>query len=367
MSPRRLRRLAFAVAAAAALVCLYVAARIGFGAILQAMGDLGWFGFAMTVALHLGVICVTGLAWWNLGRRHGGGRLRCFIWGRVIRDSASECLPFSQLGGIVLGARAATLCGVPGTFSAASSVVDITMELVARVPYMLLGLGMLAWLRPHEWLVLPALGGTLVAAIGAGLFFSLQSNGAAWVDAAISKLGAKLAPDWASGRGKAGALQPIIRAIHKDRRTLATSMAIHIVGWVLSGVEVALPLWLMGIQLSTPLGIREGIIIDCAVSAIRSAGFALPNIVGLQEGAFVVVCAMFGIDAHVALALSLLRRGRDFAIGIPALLAWQLHEGQSALKGADPLALEQPALDARGLAGQDIVPDGTARSPGSVS
>jgi hypothetical protein len=222
--------------------------------------------------------------------------------------------------------------------------VDVTVELVARVPYMLLGLGLLVWLRPHEWMVVPALGGTLLLAVGAVLFFALQANGAAWIDAAIDKLGRKLAPEWASGRGRSDALQPVIRAIHADHKSLWGALVFHFVGWLMSGVEVALPLWLMGVGLSTPFGIREGIIIDCVVTAIRSAGFALPNVVGVQEGAFVLVGALFGIDAHVALALSLLRRGRDFAIGIPALLAWQLREGQSALRaGPDPLALEERA------------------------
>ena len=79
-----------------------------------------------------------------------------------------------------------------------------------------------------------------------------------------------------------------------------------------------------------PIWIGAGIAIDCLVSGVRSAAFMVPSSIGVQEGAYVVVCGLFGIDPQVAVALSLLRRGRDFAIGIPALLAWQVLEGQTA-------------------------------------
>jgi glycosyltransferase 2 family protein len=37
---------------------------------------------------------------------------------------------------------------------------------------------------------------------------------------------------------------------------------------------------------------------------------------------------LFGLPAEAALALSLLKRGRDIAIGIPVLLIWQFLEGR---------------------------------------
>ncbi|MCW3477166.1 lysylphosphatidylglycerol synthase domain-containing protein [Limobrevibacterium gyesilva] len=344
--PRSIGRAAFVAVGAGAIAFSVLVAHIGLGAIAQAMRALGWGGFGLIVALHLGVIGLAGCAWWNLGRGLRVGRLRCFVWGRLIRDSAGEALPFSQVGGFVMGARAAALCGVSGTFAAASTVVDLTVELAGRVPYMVLGLAMLVWLAPVQWLVVPALLGTLLLAAAAVAFFTVTAHGAGAIDAAIEKLGARLAPQWAAARGgTATALQATIRAIHADRGAMGAGVLLHFAGWLLSGIEVALPLWLMGVHLSFPMGIREGIVIDCAVSAIRSATFVAPNVIGLQEGAYVLLCGLFGIDPQVALALSLLRRGRDLAIAIPSLLAWQLREGQLAWRGAgrDPLAPAIPA------------------------
>src|SRR5207253_1616221 len=62
------------------------------------------------------------------------------IWARLVRDSGSEALPLSQVGGYVLGARALALAGVPGTIAAASTIVDVTLEFVAQRAYTALGL-----------------------------------------------------------------------------------------------------------------------------------------------------------------------------------------------------------------------------------
>ena len=100
------------VAGAAGFTLLIL--HFGIRPIGSAIITLGWTGFLATIGLHLGLIMLMGLAWWQLVRRKAFTRPRCFIWGRLIRDAGGEALPFSQLGGFVLGARAATLCGVPG-------------------------------------------------------------------------------------------------------------------------------------------------------------------------------------------------------------------------------------------------------------
>src|SRR2546430_17134715 len=55
---------------------------------------------------------ILGTAWYVLPPDPSPTRLWVFVWARMVRDAAAEVLPFSQLGGIVLGARAAILHGV---------------------------------------------------------------------------------------------------------------------------------------------------------------------------------------------------------------------------------------------------------------
>ncbi len=46
----------------------------------------------------------------------------------------------------------------------------------------------------------------------------------------------------------------------------------------------------------------------------------------MQEGGFVVLAALFGIPSDVAISLSLTKRIRELAIGLPGLAAWQFQE-----------------------------------------
>ena len=97
------------IAGAAAFTLLLL--HFGIGAVGEAVVRLGWTGFGATIGLHLALIAIMGLAWWLLTRGSTNARPWCFVWGRLVRDAASEALPFSQLGGFVLGARAASLGG----------------------------------------------------------------------------------------------------------------------------------------------------------------------------------------------------------------------------------------------------------------
>jgi hypothetical protein len=57
----------------------------------------------------------------------------------------------------------------------------------------------------------------------------------------------------------------------------------------------------------------------------------IPNALGVQEGAYILLGPIFGVGADTALAMSVLKRARDIAIGVPVLLVWQAAEGRRAL------------------------------------
>ena len=95
------------VAAMAVLVGYF-----GAGAVLRSLLAVGGTGFVAICAIHLALTVGMGLAWHALlPGIHPG----IPIWARLVRDSGSEALPLSQVGGYVLGARALSLAGVPGT------------------------------------------------------------------------------------------------------------------------------------------------------------------------------------------------------------------------------------------------------------
>jgi putative membrane protein len=273
-----------------------------------------------------------GTSWWLLGRNRKDGKALRFMWGRLIRDSASEVLPLSQVGGFVSGARALTLSGVAGPFSAASTVVDMSVELVSKLPYIFFGLALLNVQRPQTPLILPLTIGVLFLVVSAAVFLSLQERGAGLGD----HIWLKLVRRWPSAASQdSSSMRQSLRDIRAARTSVGLAFLVHLTSWLLGGVETWLTLRLMG----QPIDLGSAMAIDSLVSTLRSAAFFVPNAVGVQEGASIMLGGLFGVSPSTALALSLVKRGRDWAIGVPALLAWHLtewHRARLALAGHAP-------------------------------
>jgi putative membrane protein len=294
----------------------------GAGAVINSLLAVGALGFLAICAIHLLVTAVMGLGWRAL--LPGVSTLNV-MWARLMRDSGSEALPLSQVGGYVLGARALSLAGVSGTLAAASTIVDVTLEFLAQLAYTMLGLMLLVQLQPDSDVAVPVLLGLAVAIAAAVGFVLVQRRGFAFFDRMARYLGG----DWAE-RSAAGAaaLHAALAAIYRHRPRLAISTLLHLMCWVASAGEVWLALQIAG----APLPFAAVLVIESLLYAIRTMTFFVPQAVGVQEGAYVVLGAAFGLTPDMSLALSLLKRGRDVAIGLPAIAIWQAIEGNRFLR-----------------------------------
>ncbi len=105
---------------------------------------VGWGGFAILCLYVLAPFLILGAAWYVLLRDSPLKDLRLFVWARMVRDAATEVLPFSQVGGIVIGARAAILHGISQPLVFASVIVDVTTEMLAQIAYIALGVAILS-------------------------------------------------------------------------------------------------------------------------------------------------------------------------------------------------------------------------------
>jgi hypothetical protein len=97
---------------------------------------------------------------------------------------------------------------------------------------------------------------------------------------------------------------------------------LHLACWIASTLEA----WVVLRFAGASLGFATVLVIESLLYAARSIAFAVPNAVGVQEGAYILLGASFGLTPETALALSLLKRARDLTIGLPALAAWQFIE-----------------------------------------
>ena len=312
MKPVALAAAGLGIVATVALVGYF-----GAGSVVHALVTVGLLGFAAVCLIHLGLIGVMGIA---LRLLLPGTSCRVAIWARLLRDAGSDLLPLSQVGGYVIGARAMTLAGIPTRLAAASTIADVTLEFVGQIGYTAIGLVWLVRIRPHSDVTVPVAAALIIGAAAAIAFLAMQHRGFDYVARIAGILGRGWAERTAAG---ATALGDALAATYRRRTAVGANCAIHLACWVASTAEAWLFLRLAGAPL--PFGVV--LVIESLLYATRSAAFFVPAAVGVQEGAYIVLGAAFGLGPDMALALSLLKRARDLVIELPALGAWQIIEG----------------------------------------
>ncbi|MFZ0016737.1 MAG: hypothetical protein WAL10_05320, partial [Acetobacteraceae bacterium] len=123
-----MKKLSIALALAGLLLGTALIGWFGIDRVVSGVRRVGWGDFAVIVGWQLVLFAVLGLAWDAIVPAREARRPWVFVWGRMVRDASANCLPFSQVGGFVFGARAATLHGVSWSLATASTVVDVTAE-----------------------------------------------------------------------------------------------------------------------------------------------------------------------------------------------------------------------------------------------
>lgn len=314
------------IAALGVALALYLVFLVGSGAVLSAFVTVGWGGFGIICLYNLGQFLILGPAWYVLLAESPRGGVWVLVAARMVRDAASEVLPFSQLGGILFGARAAVLQGVSQPIAFATTIVDVITEMAAQIAYIALGVAIFSVRAPRgvpggsasKLLVI----GLILAVVAGGIFFALKRYGNLILKLFTSRL-----------IGTVTAIAPIsaaLREISRSPKRVAVSITLHFAGWITS----ALGTWIAFHLIGAHIDLGSVLAIESLVCAARSAAVFIPNALGVQEAAYAILAPLFGVGAEFGLAVSLLKRARDIAIGVPTLLIWQVAEGHRVFRRA---------------------------------
>lgn len=307
------------------LIALLAGLALSAGLVLWAGADLvvsamlvtGIAGMMAITLFNALPIAVCGLAWRVLLEPAPRRSRLLMIWARFLRSSVSELVP---IGGELVAMRAMMLHGVGTGTAGAVTVVDLTLEFLSQLAFTALGLVLLVLDGRSDALVLWSTIGLAVALLAGLGFLMVQRSGVfRWLERLPHRLAAH-AP-WAKLPELVG-LHREVQAIYGRPRALVIGFLWHCLGWVVGAGEAWLALWL----LDAPLGLREVLILESLAFALRSAAFAVPAAVGVQEGGYMALCAIFGLGPEIGLALSLLKRAREVLLAAPALLSWKLLE-----------------------------------------
>ena len=298
-----------------------LAFHIGIEPVGGAIERIGWPGFALVIVVGFALTMLPGAAFWSLLSQVP---FSLFVAARQVRDSVGDVLPLTQFGGIMAGVRVLALGGVPAAQGSAAAIVDVTAEFVSQIAFIALGvvLGMhrLSADPVFAPYVRPLVLGTLLLVPGAICFVVLQKGGGILVH----KMAAFFLPETLS---RTRSFWLAVDALYANPWRLLLGTNLHLAGWVASGVWLYTILRLAGASIDLP----RAIAIQSLLEALRSAAVFIPSSVGVQEVGYATLAPLFGVGPEFGLAVALVRRARDVAVGIPVLLAWHVVEARRAM------------------------------------
>jgi putative membrane protein len=314
---QRLRFLPAAFALAGVAVVTGLVIYFGAGDVLRVLSSVRPSGFGEYILAQLGITLGLGLCWRQLLRSRQKGSFWLCTWGRLVRDATGEFLPFSQVGGYVLGARVITLGGVNIADAAASTLGDITTEFLAQLVFVGIGLALLAHKVPSSGLLVPVAIGLCVAVVlGVGLILAQRGSGSKIFRALATRIAGTLGEGASMSIDR---LQTSLDIMYNERVRLALAAFFHLLCWFGTATASYVGFHALGV----PLSFSDAICIEAMLHAIMALAFFIPGRVGIQEAIYTILGGIFGVPPDVALSLSLMRRARDFVIAVPVLLIWQ--------------------------------------------
>ena len=320
----------YALFLAGALLFTMLLIRQGAADVVRAVAAAGWWLVVIT-AFHLIPMFLDSLEWWILFPKQDRLRLRTMYRVRWMGESIANLVPAAQVGGDIVRARLAALSGAPISVATATVVVDMTVSVFMQTLFTLLGLSLLIRATGQTNLIAPALAGAPLAVGAVAGFYFVQRVGMFRLFGLIVSRFVD-DPHWRSLVGKGGEIDQTLRKLYARGRSVAACCAITMLSFVVGSIEVWIGLYALGV----PASLGNALIIESVGQGVQSALCFIPGALGVREGGYLVVGGLLGIPGDAAFALALIRRVREFALGVPGLVAWQWVEGNHFWRKHEP-------------------------------
>jgi putative membrane protein len=303
--------------AAGAVLFILILASHDFVAVLKLVALAGWGLLAVTL-FHLLPLVLDAAAMRVL---FAAGRARAMVDALLVRwigESANSLMPAGMIGGPLLMIRQLTQRGMPPTEAVAAITISTTLQSLAQILFALLGAALAGARAAH----LPARSAWPAVLVGAAVlvvmpvaFYLLQRRG---LFAGVAQLAQRFAHarDWSDLVRRAEDIDRALAETYRRRARVWMSFLLNLVGWLVGTGEVWLALRLLGSAVSW----SDALLLESLGQAVRSAAFAIPASLGVQEGGYLLLAPLVGLRPDVALGLSLVKRARELILAIPGLI-----------------------------------------------
>jgi putative membrane protein len=298
-----------------------LAVRVDLAAMVHVLTLAGW-PLLWLLPFRVFYFLPYALGWGILLRGvEGGSRagLGYLFWVATVREAVDRLLPVASVGGGVIGVRLLRWRGLPVAQVGASIIVEILLTLFAMYLFFVMGVLLLFQggesFHEHSRLLL-----ALVVTLPVPL-------GTAWLLRYGSRFLIGLVGENSLSEGVASLDRAIRATLSRHRALLVTGFLQF--GGLLSG---SFEIWFVLRLFRHPVDWRAAIVVESLTQAVRHLAFVIPAGLGVQEAALVVFGRTFGIDAELALAVSMAKRVREILLGVVSLLSWQWMEGRQIHK-----------------------------------
>lgn len=289
------------------LLLAYIINKFGAGELFQAFRNLG-FNVGFVLVLPLFWYASHALAWYLILEETGNHvTFSKLLRIKLVGEAINTLTPVSFMGGdpvrIYLLQKK-----MPGTLSTASVVLDRTMQSLAVIVLLFVGL-VAAWLTlslPTNWKVLFPVITVLLAAL-MWFFIHRQRKGIfEFLSNVLSKLGIK--------RHQTERLQKNIEEIdgrisqfyHHNPRRFVIVLGFHFLGRLVGVLEIYIIAQLLNIPLAP-----VGALLLASLSILVNVIFVfIPGSMGVMEGAYGALCLFLNLDPISGVAIQLVRRLR---------------------------------------------------------
>jgi glycosyltransferase 2 family protein len=338
LTPRRIAQL-LGLCGAVLLTILIV--HEGAAKVAAALLTASW-AFPAVALVNLPRVFVDGAAWLSLVPKLNRPRFLTAIWIRWIGGSVNDLLPTARLAGDILTARFAVISGgLPPTLAAGIALVNLTLSIWLRILVTIGTLILIADVTGQGNLYLPI---GLAGLVGVIAIFGLSIIQRIGLFRLLAALTARVKPlaKLNSSAQWGTQFDDMLHTLYGRRIAVAGYCLLWLTSCLLGCVETWVTLFALGIKTSFIVAL----IVETVGQGIRSVFFVVPAGLGVFEGGMVMVCSWFGIPGDIALALSLVRRGREALFSGPGLIIWQVIEGRRILRRERASLSEPPHPDA---------------------
>jgi putative membrane protein len=317
-------RIALHVGALLGVALLVVlAVRVDLSAMLHTLLLAGW-PLLWLIPYRALYFLLYALGWAGLLRPYdptGRAGLGYLVWVTTVREAIDRLLPVASVGGGVAAVRLVRWRGLDAAQIGASVIVEILLTLFALYLFFVVGVLLLfergVSIHEQRGLLLALLVSFSIPVLTA----LLLRYGSVFARAHYFLLGLV----GASPLTEVGAsLDREVRSALRRSRSLLVAGTLQFVALLSGSFEIWFALHLFG----HPVDSEAALILESMNQAIRHVAFVVPAGLGVQEAGLVLFGRTLGLDAELALAVSMAKRLREVLWGVMSLLSWQWMEGR---------------------------------------